>query len=157
MGCEAIGTEGSSWKKVVHNRARTHNKKKAFAHASATLTTIVSAANSVRSCVLFSDTNKNIRAPCNERCPCMSAELDLHRLVRARCALTVQAASKSGQNDGALTVLLQLDAARSAAGAPSDTAAAPRLVECDLSPAQLFTLLAVLEEANAKLATKQQE
>ena len=90
----------------------------------------------------------------------------LQSLVRSRCALTVQAASKSGQNDGALTVVLQMDtapfataaAAAAAGGAVTRGAnAAPtRLIECELSPAQLFTLLAVVEEAHAKLVSRQQ-
>ncbi len=87
---------------------------------------------------------------------------ELHRLVRSRCALTVQAASKNNQGDGALSALLQLETqpasavAAAADAAPTDIRrVATRLIECELSPAQLFTLLAALEEAQAKLNAKQ--
>jgi hypothetical protein len=87
----------------------------------------------------------------------MSGLVEIQRLINSRCALTVQAASKSGTNDGALVVVFQVETTCS----PSDAAAlageeqkSSRLVECELSPAQLFSLLAVLEEAHAKLLVK---
>ncbi len=88
---------------------------------------------------------------------------ELHRLVRSRCALTVQAASKNQQGDGSLSAILQLDTqpestiiSNGAAGS-SQQQQVSRLIECELSPAQLFTLLASLEEAQAKLNSKNSE
>ena len=83
---------------------------------------------------------------------------EIQRLLQSRCALTVQAASKSGNNDGSLVVTFQVETTCSEDCSSVDSISASsmeqksvRLVECELSPAQLFTILAVLEEAHAKL------
>ena len=90
----------------------------------------------------------------------MSGLVEIQRLINSRCALTVQAASKSGNNDGSLIVVFQVETTCSTSNAAAlngEQQKSSRLVECELSPAQLFSLLAVLEEAHAKLLMKQSE
>ena len=82
------------------------------------------------------------------------APVALERFVGLRAALVVTAASKTGQADGALTCILQVDT-ESAPVTKTDTALqSQRTLECDLTPAQLFTLLTTLEEASAKLSSR---
>lgn len=82
---------------------------------------------------------------------------EIQRLIQSRCALTVQAASKTGSNDGSLIVVFQVEttASTNSEDHATGTQNGRRLVECELSPAQLFTLLATLEEAHAKLLSKE--
>ena len=89
---------------------------------------------------------------------------EIQRLLQSRCALTVQAASKTGNNDGSLVVTFQVETTCSEDCSSIDSLSASpveqkgvRLVECELSPAQLFTILATLEEAHAKLVSKSEE
>lgn len=89
---------------------------------------------------------------------------EIQRLLQSRCALTVQAASKTGANDGSLVVTFQIETTCSEDCSTVDTISespldqkSVRLVECELSPAQLFTILAVLEEAHAKLVSRSEE
>lgn len=90
----------------------------------------------------------------------MSGLVEIQRLINSRCALTVQAASKTGANDGSLVVLFQVESTCSSSNSAAlagEEQRTTRLVECELSPAQLFSILAVLEEAHAKLLAKQSE
>lgn len=108
----------------------------------------------IHSAQFFRDHNKKLNNTSNNTQKRRKAMSQLHRLVRSRCALTVQAASKNNSGDGALSAILQLDTETESSIAAG---AGPRLIECDLSPAQLFTLLASLEEAHAKLSSKHGE
>jgi hypothetical protein len=87
----------------------------------------------------------------------MTPLAEIQRLIQSRCALTVQAASKTGANDGSLVVVFQVEttASLNSQDQVNGIQNGRRLVECELSPAQLFTLLATLEEAHAKLLTKE--
>ncbi len=102
-------------------------------------------------------TSKTLRhaAPRTAHTRDMADAAVIHRLVRARCALLLQAASKAATSDGSLTAVLQLDT-KPAVGGGGAGGAPTRLIECEMSPSHLFTLLAVLEEAHAKLTSLRQ-